>query len=107
MVILWNHTIVNVHSFVRKSQEISATIEVISTQKSWLFTSIYASPNITLRSKVWENLIEQHASYIEPWLVGGDFNDILSQNEKIGGRLINTKSSKILWNSINGCNLID
>lgn len=47
MVILWDHTMVNVHSFVHRSQEISATIEVISTHKSWLFTSIYV---ITVKS---------------------------------------------------------
>lgn len=82
MVILWNHTIVNVHSFVRRSQEISATIEVISTQKSWLFTSIYASTDINLRNKMWENIIKHHDSYKGPWHMGGDFNDILAKLRK-------------------------
>lgn len=48
-----------------------------------------------------------HDSYKGPWLVGGDFNNVLGANEKIKGKGINNKRSKLLWDCINSCNLID
>ncbi|XP_070057638.1 uncharacterized protein [Nicotiana tomentosiformis] len=107
MVILWDHTLVNVHSFVRRSQEISATIEVISTHKSWLFSFIYASTNVNCRNQLWNNLVDMHANYKGPWFVGGDFNDVLTSNEKLGGNRVNRNRAKYLWDCINKCNLID
>lgn len=107
MLILWDHTVVNVHSFVRRSQEINATIEVISTHKSWLFTSIYDSTDKNLRNKMWSNLIDMHTVHKGPWLVGGDFNDVLGVNKKICGNCINSNRARLLWDCINSCNLID
>lgn len=107
MIILWNHTLVNVHGFVRRNQEISATIEAIQTHKSWLFTSVYASTNINNRNFLWDNLINMHNSTKDPWLVGGDFNDVLSSSEKLGGNIINRNRANFVWNCINKYGLID
>lgn len=107
MVILWDHTKVNVHSFVRRSHEISATIEVFSLHKTWVFTSIYASTDRTLRNLMWNNIVDMHSVIKGPWLLGGDFNDVLASNEKLGGRSFNKKITKILWDCINSCNLIN
>lgn len=60
-----------------------------------------------LRNKMWNNLIDLHASYTGPWLVAGDFNDVLGANEKIGDKTINSKHSKLQWDCINSCNLVD
>lgn len=40
-------------------------------------------------------------------VVGGDFNDVLTSEEKLGGKKISQKKTKILWDYINTCNLID
>lgn len=39
--------------------------------------------------------------------MGGDFNDIICSNEKIGGRPMNLSRTTKLWKNINNCNLID
>lgn len=41
------------------------------------------------------------------WFVAGDFNDILSQQDKWGGNTINCSRSSRFWSCINHCNLID
>lgn len=56
LVILWNNSSVNVHSFTRQDQAIHAMIEVIVTKKTWLFCSIYASTSVTNRNNLWNNL---------------------------------------------------
>lgn len=83
MIILWDHNLINVNIFVRRSQEISATNKVIPTHKTWLFTSIYASININHRNQIWNNLINMQANFNESCLVGGDFNDVLDSTEKL------------------------
>lgn len=98
----------SVHSFVRRNQEISVVIEVIPTHKSWLFTSIYASNKVHLRNEMWSNLINlQNKFFSGPWLVGGDFNNVLNSSEKVGGNNMNRNRTRHLWDCINKCGLID
>lgn len=56
IVVLYNHEIVTVQNFVRRDQEIYATIEVIPIHQKWLFSAIYASTYILLRNKMWYNI---------------------------------------------------
>lgn len=55
----------------------------------------------------WENLKNLSSNYKGPWLVAGDFNDILRQEEKFGGRKINRSRSSRFWSCVNFYNLVD
>lgn len=101
MVVLWDHTTVNIYNIVRRNQEISTTIEVFPSRNSWLFSSIYASTNKDTRNLLWTNLANISNNYKGPWLIGGDFSNVISENEKFGGRPINKRRSKHLWSTIN------
>ncbi|GER24988.1 RNA-directed DNA polymerase-like protein [Striga asiatica] len=46
---------------------------------------IYASVDPYFRQKQWELLIRHHLTWGNLWFIGGDFNDILSNDEKNGG----------------------
>ena len=50
----------------------------------WCFTSIYGHPVITRRGESWELLCHLHARMSYPWLLMGDFNEILHPNEYWG-----------------------
>lgn len=41
------------------------------------------------------------------WLIGGDFNEIMSSSNKKGGRPINTARSGDMWDMVHYCELID
>ncbi|KAA3475505.1 reverse transcriptase [Gossypium australe] len=55
------------------------------TQQEWRFTGFYGSPYLKDKNFVWNLLrrLSQDGSY--PWLVAGDFNEILYSFEKSGG----------------------
>ncbi|GLT59335.1 hypothetical protein SLA2020_321600 [Shorea laevis] len=54
-------------------------------QDKWRFTGFYGCPERHNRRKSWALIRELARQSSLPWLIGGDFNDLLSSNEKIGG----------------------
>ncbi|KAM6547686.1 hypothetical protein CsatB_019362 [Cannabis sativa] len=51
----------------------------------WRFTSFYGDPDPSQRTQSWKLLNRICRMYSGPWAVGGDFTEILSQKEKMGG----------------------
>lgn len=37
----------------------------------------------------------------------GDFNEVLQDNEKLGGRTINYNNTNLFWNCLNKCRMVD
>ena len=52
---------------------------------SWRFTGFYGDPETSKRYKSWELLRQLKQAYRLPWLCAGDFNEIISMDEKIRG----------------------
>uniref|UniRef100_A0A2N9G9R7 Reverse transcriptase domain-containing protein n=1 Tax=Fagus sylvatica TaxID=28930 RepID=A0A2N9G9R7_FAGSY len=55
----------------------------------------------------WDHLNKIAAAFLSPWLCCGDFNCIVSQAEKKGGRSFVESSKGELRNFLDNCNLID
>ena len=62
--------------------EIHATIMVHRSNLSWFISVIYASPRYAGRRILWSNLIEVSKLHNHPWLMLGDFNEVLNGNDK-------------------------
>ena len=63
-------------------------IDVIVTEKdgvSWRLTGIYGHPEKLKRIETWNLMRLFHQQATLPWICIGDFNEILSANEKQGG----------------------
>ena len=59
----------------------------------FLLTANYASPNFSKRKILW-NYLKNFASSVDlPWILLGDFNDMLEENDKIGELPFNGNSS--------------
>ena len=64
-----------------------------SSNLTWLMTTIYASPRLAERRILWENLkIVAHLHNL-PLLMLGDFNEILSGEDKFGGNQVNVNKA--------------
>lgn len=58
---------------------------VINDGKEWRLTGIYGEPVWEQKDRTWEALRSLHVRMNIPWIVLGDFNEILFHHEKEGG----------------------
>jgi hypothetical protein len=88
-------------------QEIHAVIKVLSSNFSWLLYSIYASPHFLERKVLWNNLSQVATLHNLPWFLVGDFNEVLSSEDKFGGLPVRLVRSQLFNNCLNDCGMID
>ncbi|KAA3467625.1 reverse transcriptase [Gossypium australe] len=73
----------------------------------WRFTGFYRSPYLKDKNTVWGLLKGlSHGNYY-PWLVAGDFNEILFGNEKKGGGVRDQGRMDAFRDTLEECQLID
>ena len=73
---------------------------------AWLCSAIYASPTPFIRESLWKHMVSLSAGVSLPWLVLGDFNEILHYSEVRGGDFYPHRASKFL-ETMNDCGLVD
>ena len=74
---------------------------------SWLFTAIYASPRLTKRRILWSNIEKVGQLHNLPWLMIGDFNEVLGGEDKFGGNQINLNRALEFKECLDSCNFVD
>ncbi|XP_072071612.1 uncharacterized protein [Arachis hypogaea] len=60
------------------------TLEIDGGGRRWICSAIYGSPQATNRVELWSHLLDIGLCIQDPWVVFGDFNDILSVHEVKG-----------------------
>lgn len=66
------------------SSRLALHLVITSDNISWILTSIYNSQALSHQKRLWRTLSRFSALSL-PWLLNGDFNAILNQNEHFGG----------------------
>ena len=87
-------------------QEMHAII--LSTSKpSWLLLAMYGSPRFVERRLLWDNpkLVAGHHSM--PWVVAGDFNEVLMGEDKFEGRPVNLGKALLFQECVDTSKMID
>ncbi|PNX79473.1 RNA-directed DNA polymerase (reverse transcriptase), partial [Trifolium pratense] len=72
----------------------------------WHCSAVYASPGFLNRRTLWDYLKHLRSTLIGPWLLVGDFNEILLSNEVAGGSFNHTRAS-LFGDMLTDCNLLD
>ncbi|KAK6128869.1 hypothetical protein DH2020_037386 [Rehmannia glutinosa] len=76
--------------------------------KNWRFTGFYGNPDSSKRRDSWKlmrRLAQMPDLHSIPWIVGGDFNEIYSSNEKSGGRRRPESQMEDFRNVVEECEL--
>lgn len=72
----------------------AVTLKFSTPSATWVCTGVYASPVPTARRELWTHMREISSSFVGPWAVLGDFNDIASATEQRGGYFLGTEGSE-------------
>ncbi|XP_057761117.1 uncharacterized protein LOC130981550 [Arachis stenosperma] len=81
--ILWNSNFWNVEVLMSHRQYVHMKLRY-GLESSWFFTVVYGSPQIGLRTSLWEGLKSIADNLTSEWCVGGDFNCVLSATDTGG-----------------------
>lgn len=68
---------------------------------------VYAKYAIGERLPLWESIYNLSKVTNSPWLIGGNFNVICCEEEKLGGRLVTDADTRDFIHCIGVCNLLD
>nr|XP_027088506.1 uncharacterized protein LOC113709853 [Coffea arabica] len=84
MALLWKED-TQVVAVYQTAFTIEAKIEDMKLNCTWWFIGVYASCDAQIRKNQWEVLKERSRLWGSRFFIAGDFNDILSNEEKWGG----------------------
>lgn len=87
--LLWDSSHVDIAELLSTEQEIHAMVTPIYANSSWLLSAVYASLRFAKRCLMWENLMAVSELHSFPWVIAGDFNEVLMGEDKFGGKAVN------------------
>ncbi|KAG5556728.1 hypothetical protein RHGRI_007109 [Rhododendron griersonianum] len=73
----------------------------------WASSFVYGCPSRDGRDQLWEELRCIGQSEMLPWLCMGDFNEVLSIGDKVGGNLPSQRRLSSFHEMLNACGLVD
>lgn len=86
---------------------IHTMVRVKSNSVCWATTFVYGSPLNSGREFVWEEMKDIASSESLPWLAIGDFNEVLSLDDKVGGNCPSPRRLASFHDMLNCCGLVD
>ncbi|KAH7836079.1 hypothetical protein Vadar_032514 [Vaccinium darrowii] len=78
-----------------------------SSSSCWATTFVYGSPLRSGRDMVWEDMKDIGRYENLPWLSIGDFNEVLSLEDKLGGNCPSQRRLASFHDMLNYCGLVD
>jgi len=88
-------------------QEIHTLVRGLFSNNSWLMSAIYASPRFAERCLLWDNLSKVAELHTLPWIIAGDFNEVLMGEDKFGGKPVNISRAINFQDCLNNCGMIN
>lgn len=78
-----------------------------SSNFTWLIYAIYTSPRLVDRIILWDNLKTVAHLHNLPWLMLGDFNEVLCGEDKFGTNQVNLNKALEFKECLDECNMLD
>lgn len=104
LMVLWKE-VVEVTHLTSSFNHFSCLLRWHKQQRPWHFCGFYGEPKAANRHFTWDLLQKLRIVDNGPWLVMGDFNEILSHADKEGGGVKNDAQIEAFRNSLEICEL--
>ncbi|XP_075658740.1 uncharacterized protein LOC142628551 [Castanea sativa] len=105
--LLWKSDRVIVKPLATTEQEIHVSVKVRPSDSECIFSAVYASPRFNERCVLWNNLVNVASLHSSPWIIAGDFNEVLADDEKYGGRVVNANRALLFKDCLDARNMVD
>ncbi|KAH7837746.1 hypothetical protein Vadar_017480 [Vaccinium darrowii] len=76
-------------------------------QKMWAVTFVCGCPSKVGREKIWDAIRDIARFEVLPWVCMGDFNQVLSVGDKLGGHIPSQRLISAFHDLISDCGLVD
>ncbi|XP_062103367.1 uncharacterized protein LOC133814421 [Humulus lupulus] len=96
IIIVWNARVFSLDIKSCTTQLIHCLVQFPNRAGRFLITFVYGFNDELSRDQLWNDLQELAVDITDPWMVIGDFNEILSLHERIGKKVTTKISSKFL-----------
>lgn len=110
--LFWNERDVQLQLIHKSYQAIHALVKVSGSNSNWIISGIYASPHLVNRLIFWDQLWNFLIANSLPWVLLGDFNEIICASEKLGSGPLSPPSLSItrireFRKMLGNCNVLD
>lgn len=105
LVLMW-HDVLNIHVTLTNDNVINCLLLDDLINCTWQFSFVYGPPILMMRAVFWDWLTTIGTTFLGLWCLIGDFNALLHQDDKDGGRPISSSSTGF-QKFINDFGLID
>ncbi|XP_059315433.1 uncharacterized protein LOC132066055 [Lycium ferocissimum] len=92
---------------VDHQQHLTVKLRVRGSQEDMLVSLVYAKCTQSERLELWDSLEDLSTSVDIPWMIGGDFNAITSEDEKFGGLPVTINEIQDFRGCIQNCGISD
>lgn len=108
IVIFWNQKTIAGKEIISATNRISVQLEHIKDNFVWVLSNVYAPNTKSRRAKYWKSLAADRLQFADQsWIIMGDFNTPLKDEEKMGGIPLQLDGKQDLMDFINDQALID
>jgi hypothetical protein len=98
---------VELECFLTNRNNISAWCFSDPPNSPWILSCIYGPPETVNKPAFWDSLTAVGENFVSPWLCIGDFNFVIDQSEKMGGRPVASSSHCPFKHFIDHLGLVD
>jgi exonuclease III len=106
LALLWKEAgRLEIQNFTR--HHINAVVRPVCGNLQWKLTCFYGHPETAKRHESWALLTHLNSYQPDPWLCIGDFNEIVNQDEKMGGALRRESQMDQFREALENCGLSD
>ncbi|KAL6143754.1 hypothetical protein ACLB2K_054449 [Fragaria x ananassa] len=106
VALLWmNDMPVNIQTY--SARHIDVSIDAQGSPEEWRLSGIYGYARTGDRGRTWELMRRLARQSLLPWLLVGDFNEILANSEKVGGAPRRLAQMQAFRETLMDCALLD
>ncbi|XP_074283135.1 uncharacterized protein LOC141607680 [Silene latifolia] len=104
--VVWDNSMFDVIVLIKTAQVLHLSVTCVQNNFTWQCSVVYGFNKNADWKELWQSLLDIHSSIQGPWMVMGDFNNVLNMDERIGAP-VTVAEVKDFQECVDTCGLYD